>query len=173
MRSWLVLFAVMSVGCGSRTIGDGFDIDTRVVEDGAVVDTGSSSTDGAVSSDSTPVDPGTDGGTVEPSATIRCGADTCVASSEDCCVSGGGGGGSADCRPKGTCGRGLALSCSSPASCGGQACCLVVRDGGGTATCQPTCAGGRETQRLCETDADCTMGRRCRNAMFAGLRVCF
>lgn len=152
MRSVLVL-AFMAAGCGSRTIGDGFDIDTTIPADGAV--------DTASGGDS--IGPNVDTG---PSAIIRCGMDSCAAAIEDCCVSMAG----SECRPKGTCGRGATLSCSGSSSCGGQACCLSFRDGGAFATCQPMCAG--RDQRLCDTDADCTMGRRCRDSMFGGFRVC-
>jgi hypothetical protein len=159
MRSLLMLALSVTVGCGSRTIGDGFDIDTNIPEDGAVTDTGSVGT-----TDSIP--PGVDTGV--SSSSIRCGMmASCTSPAEDCCLSLGG---AAECRPRGTCGRGAALSCSSPANCGGQVCCLSFRDGGARATCQPMC-GGRD-QTLCETDADCTMGRRCRTSMIGGVRVC-
>jgi hypothetical protein len=166
MRSLLVLTSLLAMACGSRTIGDGFDIDTNIPEDGAVT------TDTATIPGSDAIVPGTDGGTVEPSPTIRCGMSTCVATSQECCVTAAAGGGTAVCQAREAPCRGVALSCTSPAGCGGQTCCLVFMDGGGTATCQPTCMGGRGTQALCETDADCTGGRRCRNAMFGGLRVC-
>lgn len=166
-RSFLAL-ALFVVGCGSRTLADGFDIDTTT--DGASTDTGTTTTDGAVNVDgSTPVEP-SDGGTVEPERTISCGMDKCSAATEDCCISGGAG---AACRPRGSCTRGVALSCSSTASCAtGQVCCFRASGMGGAATCTTTCSGGRETFRLCETDSECNAGTTCRGVGFGSLRSC-
>jgi hypothetical protein len=146
---------VLTLGCGTRTIDDGYLDEWR--DGGVLPDDTSPASDTATTIDTAPV------------ANITCGMTTCDASSQDCCVTMAG----AKCAARGTCsGFGAALSCSSPKSCpAGNVCCFRASGTGGAAKCESSCMGGRTTFPLCETDADCTGGTRCQS-LFGGLRGC-
>lgn len=149
-----LLCAVFAVGCGSRTIDDGYLDDWRTDAGALPVDSGA--TDAVV----------VDTATVEPPDGVRCGSTECTAGSEECCLTMGG----ASCVAIGAC-RGASLTCSSTASCSaGKVCCFRVGGAGGRAACEGEC-NGRGAFRLCESDAECMMGQRCRD-LPGGVRGC-
>ena len=93
---------------------------------------------------------------------------------------GGGGGAAEKCVAKGKC-QGLALTCTSAASCtNGDVCCLSFGGGGGTsgATCKKTCGGGGGGGgggvQLCGSDSECPQGDTCESGgqIAGGLKTC-
>ncbi|MEO6420110.1 MAG: hypothetical protein ABIP39_11910, partial [Polyangiaceae bacterium] len=106
-----------------------------------------------------------------PMTGITCGMTSCDSATQECCLTVMGGGGpmaGGTCTAKGACMGGLALTCSSSASCAmGDVCCVNFTQTGGTATCQPSCMGGGGGGgggggiQLCATDAECPMGEAC------------
>jgi hypothetical protein len=102
-----------------------------------------------------------------PPPVITCGATSCSPTSQECCFTGGGG---ASCVPQGKC-QGIAIQCSSAASCtGGEVCCAAGGNGGSpTATCAPACTGGPQ---LCASDDECQNGGACRPLGKSGVAIC-
>jgi hypothetical protein len=129
----------------------------------------SSAADATTSSDAAPADDSAVPDAATP-RTIRCGATTCNANTEQCCVELGGG---TTCSAIGACAGGVPLSCSGSESCGaGDVCCLTADPAGATSTCRATCnGGGAGGVELCSSDADCATGDRCRRTV-AGISVC-
>jgi hypothetical protein len=112
----------------------------------------------------TAFDTGPDG--PPPEGGILCGGSFCTAATEECCASFTG----LSCVPKGKCGGGTTLGCSSSASCPSPKVCCFTGFGGGTPTaqCQNFCFGGVQ---LCASDDECRFGTRCR-ITFGGYGVC-
>ncbi len=181
----LLAFACFLAGCGARTVLDSSGGEaTTEVDSGISPDGGSiAQDDGVISIDGGEVDAGSEAGVTEvepvdvapPPPRIPCGTTSCDPTTEECCLSPGPGGGSAACKARGTCSGGVAITCSSSASCKpGEVCCLSGGPGGGTATCTTTCGGGPGpggSVILCATDAECRAGERCRPTPL-GFRAC-
>ena len=155
----LLVTALLMIGCGSRTIDDGYLDDWRA--DGGETDSAVVVTDTASIN--------VDTATVEPSRTIRCGSAECNAATQDCCLGPGGG----TCAGRGACMRGASLSCSSAASCpSGNVCCFRFSGMSGKSTCDSTCSG-RGSFQLCDSDSECSGGTRCRDGMLVpGVKTC-
>ncbi|MGZ5967084.1 MAG: hypothetical protein ACXWP4_05410 [Polyangiales bacterium] len=198
MRSLSLLFVLLAVGCGSRTLDD-----LAFADGDGGTDTGASASDtGGGAADGSTIEPGSDSGTIEPGsdggttieggttveagvtdtgtttgAPIKCGTTSCNSATEECCVTGSMSGVSSTCEKKGSCMGDLTLSCSDGTACAkGLVCCLTVDMSGGTSTCAKSCmsAGGPGGGSfvLCSSDAECPMGQTCRNSRVPGIKIC-
>lgn len=163
------MLACVALGCGGRTSTDDYFNAATAGDDAAVGAPDTAPGDAPVGLDAEPpVVP--DSGTVTPEPPIACGMTSCDPASQECCIRRAPGGTSQSCVPRGSCERGVALSCSASSCASGQVCCLRVRMDGAAATCTPMCSG-RGAFRLCTSDAECPMGQRCR-ATELGVRAC-